>query len=284
MTAPPRRYIPTSLRQDIPTITLEDGRKPVAVPDDEGYRAEIKRSPDGTLYAAQLPTDPSEYALPLRDLNYSSDPIQVIDEYSAAQLALARVLLGLRWPAINREALANGGAFQASTRAYQLKAIWFDSPPHGTEADDQARALITEGAPTSYATRGLETEYDEATREVFVPNTVLRIYGTATCTLRVEVVFAHKDERAGFRGAFVRALLGDPARDSGGRRVLVPEYFRAPVRLTLDDTGGLSYAENPDDAGRNRWLFSAEVLAEVEVLGLVPEQAPMVPGSTVALR
>jgi hypothetical protein len=274
-------FLPLSLRPDVPTITTDAGRRPVGIPDDEGYRAEIRMSPDGLLYVLQVPIDQSEYPIPLRDLTYTEgSPIQVIDEYTAAQLALARLLLSLRWSALDREALANVEGLKASERVYKLLAVAFDWPSWGTEAEGQARATITEGAPTVYETRGLGTEYDEGTLEVFVPDTVLRVYGTATCTLRVEIIFAHKDERAGFRGALVRALLGDPARDAGGRRVVVPEYFRAPVRLTLDTTGGVSYPDTPDTAGRGRWGIAVEVVAEVEVLGLVPAQVPMIPGST----
>lgn len=279
-----RRYSPTSLNPTVPTITLEDGRKPVAVPDEQGFAAEIKTSPDGMRYLAATPADPSEYAIPLRDLTYTDcDPIQIIDEYTAAQLALGRLLLSLRWFALNREELANGEGLQASARAYSLQAVAFDWLAHGTEGDSQARALITEGAPTIYTTRDFGTEYDEDTLEVFLPDTVLRIYGSATCTLRVEIVFAHKDERASFRGAFVRALMGDPARDSGGRRVVVPEYFKQPVRLTLDDTAGVSFPDNPDEAGRGRFPFVAEVTADVEVLGLVPAQAMLDPSADVRL-
>lgn len=278
------RRLPTSLRTDIDTITLDDGRKPVAIPDDLGFIAEIKQTPDGMLYVARTPIDPSEYALPLRDLTYTDcNPIQVIDEYTAAQVALARVLLSLRWLSIDREALVNGDGFKASTRAYGLQVVAFDWPSWGTEADSQARAVITEGAPSIYTTRDFGTEYEESTLEVFLPETVLRVYGSAACTFKVEIVFAHKDERASFRGAFVRALMGDPARDAGGRRIVVPEYFKQPVRLTLDDTAGVSFPDNPEESGRGRFPFVAEVLADVEVLGLVPAQAMLNPGADVRL-
>lgn len=268
-----RTYLPTSLRPDVDSITLEDGRRPVAIPDDEAYRAEIRQASDGTLYVAQLPTDPTVYPTELRDLNHAEKPVGLlIDEYTAAQLALARVLLGLRWYTLGREALVNGGTLKSSSRAYQLSHVWLDWPSHGSEARGQTRALITEASPTIYSSRDLGSEYHEDTRDLFLPNTVVRVYGTATCRLLVRVVFAHKDERAGFRGALVRALLGDPARDEGGRRIIVHEYLRSMVRLDLDEEVGVSYPDTEDSATSGAFELQAQVLAEVDVLGLVPDQ------------
>lgn len=271
--------LPSTLREGVEVARTPSGVALVDVDVAEAYEGQLLKAPGGFHYVAALPDAMTDYAPTLVDLSYrENDPIVIVDEYLAAQLALARLCLGLRWYAVKTEKLIKDKVLERSDSIYRLRTVHLDWLGQGTE-EGQTRAMITEGAPTRYETQGLGTEYVENTAHVYAPGTVVRNYGEATCTLRLEVMFAHKDERRGFRGAFVRALLGDTSSDSGGQRVAVPEYFGGEVvRLSLDpDTGYVSYPDSGETAGHNKWLLVAEITAEVGVLGLVDAAAELEP-------
>jgi hypothetical protein len=268
------------LRPDAPTILTADGDKlPVGVTDEAGYISQVRTSADGTLYLHAQPSDKTVYGTPLEDLNYNDEPLTTIDEYRAAQIALARIMISVRWYAVAAERLIAKGDLVRSD-VHKLRAVAFDMLPHGQESGE-TRALITEGAPGDYDSTALTPEYDEDTVDALTPGTVLRDYGMARFTLRVEIEFPHKDERAGFRGGFVRKLLADPQRDAGGRRVVVPEYLNQVITLELADASSVSYPDTSELAARGIFPFEALVMADAPVVGLVPTQARLLPSTSI---
>lgn len=229
------------------------------------------RNPDGS----EVPRDEEHEGI--RRLVPEATPLLVdryVDDLTALQLGLARMLLALQPVSIDRQALVTKGAVEA--RAFELKRAFLDWPD--TEDDLIPVASVTVMAPDEQdlELKGPLTGQQmlEGTIDKFAPGTQLReLYELQT---RMDAVFilGEKDERSAVRKAIIDAFGGEPGDERVGRRTIVPEYFDRVGRYFLK---GITYDDAPDTARGKRWPLVARFDADIQVVQLVATAAEIRP-------
>lgn len=261
-----RNFDPDSLRPSTPTAGQPPAPSGVAPAD--AYEVEILRTiADGTSTlnsAAQLGRYPGELAS--ASFPIDGPPVLTLAPRDAAMLGLHRLIAGLRWHAIDLEALVRSGATQTRASVHKLERVFLDWPDTQKESMPVGSALITSPERSAYESSGHTARLLEETADRFRPNTMLRYLGEQTVQLMLIFWCAHKDQRRGLNAKVAQLLAAERHTDSAGRRVIVPEYFSRVIRYTLLDD------ERPDSAetGRaNEWILSFSIQAEVQHVELV---------------
>jgi len=184
------------------------------------------------------------------------DPTQAICSSFAAQIALARLVLGLRFQIGSFENLLRGTGSYGPTKTFKINHVTFDWPDSADEIQPFNAAII-ERSPQAfdddigpYMLKGLW-------KEVYT----LRCLSKTTCQFGLVAWFGHTNERRAFRAALVRSLLAEPRTERGSRVINVPEYYGQNVRLILSD---VMNSDDEDGLGNHRKL-------QASITAFVPE-------------
>lgn len=210
-------------------------------------------NPDNTKTPAFDPTSSMALASDPSPPWDDGDPTQAICGMFAAQVALARLVLGLRVQVGSFENLLKGSGSYTPTRAFKIHHVIFDMP-----ADDEIQpfnASIIERSPQVY---------DDDFRPYMLKEQwngySLRVLAKSTVTLGLACWFGHTNERRAFRAALCRSLLAEQRSERASRVVTVPEYFGQTVRLILSDVQNV----DEDPLANHRTL-------QASITSIVPE-------------
>lgn len=206
-------------------------------------------NPDNTKTPAFDPTSSMALASDPSPPWDDGDPSQAICGMFAAQIALARLVLGLRIRVGSFENLLKGSGTYGPTRTFKINHVGFDMP-----ADDEIQPFagsIIERAPQVY---------DDDIRPYMLKEQwngySLRVIGKSTCTLGLACWFSHTNERRAFRASLSRSMLAEQRSERASRVITVPEYFGQNVRLILQDVQNVD-----EDPLANHRTLQATVLA-----------------------
>lgn len=207
-------------------------------------------NPDGTQTPAfdttsmALASDPSP---PWDD----GDPEQAVCGMFAAQIATARLVLGLRVKVGSFENLLKGTGSYGPARTFKINHVVYDMP-----ADDEIQpfsASIIERSPQVY---------DDDHRPYMLKDQwrglSLRCIAKSRVSLGLSCWFGHNNERRAFRASLVRSMLAEQRSDRASRVITVPEYFGQTVRLILSDVQNVD-----EDALANHRTLQASITAFV---------------------
>jgi hypothetical protein len=199
-----------------------------------------------------------------------------LDDLTALQVGLARVLVPLTFTTIDRRALVESGLVETNT--FQFQRVFLDWPDTEDDRIPAPSATIMAPSGVSLNLPGPLSGQQllEGTLDVYAPGTVLRKLGETACTIEVVVVVSHKDERSAVRRGLIEAFMAEPDEERSGRRVLVAEYFG---RLARFDLRAIDYPDNPTDAQQKQWAVSAKFDADIEVVKLVATPGMLRPTS-----
>lgn len=179
------------------------------------------------------------------------DPTQAICGMFAAQVALARLVLGLRVQVGSFENLLKGSGTYGPTRSFKIHHVIFDMP-----SDDEIQpfnASIIERSPQVY-----DDDHKPYILKEKWGDYSLRVLAKSTVTLGLACWFGHTNERRAFRAALVRSLLAEQRSERASRVLTVPEYYGQTVRLILSDIQNVD-----DDALANHRTLQATITAFV---------------------
>ena len=196
-------------------------------------------------------------------------PGEVLDDFSALQIGMYRILEQLVFTTVNRRALVDSQGQDIRVNEMQFQRIFLDWP--NTENDMIPVPSATILAPAEQSTTLGEAPQGgqqilEETADLFAPNTVLRKFGETIVDLQVQMLLNNKDDRAGVRKGLIDAFMAEPDDERAGRRVLVPEYFSRVARFSLV---GMDYPDTPDDAKMKHFPLTARFVADIEMVKLV---------------
>lgn len=215
-----------------------------------------------------IPTEADPWARPVQP------GIQVgthgyLDDYTALQWGLAKILGSLVIRTVDGRALVDQGQVKVGTMRFSR--VYLDHPDDEDERVPTPSAVISESTPTTYDLAGAASGQQllEDTVNVWAPGTVLVKLWEGQYTLAVTCWLANKDDRAAVRKALVEAFGVEPNDPRSGRRVFLPWYWDRPARYDLQR---ISYPDSDELALAGTWPLAAEVIAQVSVVQLV--QAP----------
>lgn len=220
----------------------------------------VRENPDGTTKRSGFPAGYFTHFGRLEVVH----PERHIDVTVAMQIALFRVLSPMVMHRHRLESLVEGGPLETSR--FRWTRVTFDLPRAGEHQGPYPMAAILASSACSYGQQSLETGLCEDTIDVFEQDTVLRKLGMATQRFAVHVLSGHHEERRGVKAAFERTFLAEPDDDQPGRKVIVEEYFRRQVQLTMVES---DYPETGVDTQQNIHELVAMFDAECDVVALV---------------
>lgn len=198
-----------------------------------------------------------------------------LDDYTAVQFAIWRIVEPLTIPVLNRAKLGKSGIVECGTT--HVPEVYLDWPDATDSAffDGAPGILVGASEETTFDTPGDLSgfEIDDTTVDKFCKGTVLQHLYEADTTVELIAQLASKDIRAGFRKALIDAFAGEPQAIRPGRVVVVPEYFDLPVRLELRSC---KYEDGPDTARSNTWPLIVKISASLQVARLVPTPPELV--------
>lgn len=210
-------------RVRIPPDGLPFGRR-VGVQDPTST---IQTGPDGVEKRRPASTTSLTHLGKLTPVNLESH----IDVTAAMQIAVYNVLTPMVMYKQDLTALVDTGG--VSSGVFAWKEVVFDFPEPGKQEQPIPSAVILPNTETTYGYQSLETSLLEDTIDAYAPGTVLRKIATASQSLAVYTLSAHKEERRAIKAAFERTFLTEPDDDQQGRRVVVSQYYDRETRITF---------------------------------------------------
>lgn len=227
--------------------------------------------PDGTV---TVPLRGDAYWLPSHFPSLQLD--RSIDAGSAIQLGCFEVLAALRFFSVDTEALVAGLPVQDGYEAREMKfeRLFMDWATVESDTDPIPSVAIRILGNRVYNADNLSLGLVEETVDKFGPGTVLKKVSHMTCTIRLDALFAHKDDRQGCAKALEDALLGEVDDERAGRHVVVKAYYDRVVRFILT---GIDYPDDSRSAHENQWELHASLSADVDVVQLVKAPASLLP-------
>lgn len=263
---------PSSIKPDVPIIQTPSGPKPAGVADADAYFAATLEAGDGVQTLGPI-GQKHYYDNLLRSESWPEDGggITTMHPRDAAMMGLYHLIRGMKWQSKDLRTIGGevGEAPGSPTlTVHKLKRIELDWPAWDTQdipidfalisTPDEARWNVDEAVRTSFLI--------DSSVDVFGPGTMLRYLGEYEVALRLIVWFGHKDIRRGFEARIAALLAAERTHEIWHRRVRVPEYFGAEVRLVIQ---GSSRLDGPDTSQPNRWPLEVSIVADVAQLELV---------------
>lgn len=215
---------------------------------------------DGVHVRRGVPTTATTFQNDLRILH----PERELDATVPMQIAVWNILESMRLYRMNLENFIKTGTVSSSS--FEWKGITYGIPEIGQAEGPLPWAAIVENGECNYEQQSQETDLIDDTTDAFEPGTVLRRYATATQSLAIYCLSAHKEERRGIKSALESAFLAEPDDDKAHRRVLVPQYYNRTVRLAM---GKIDYADDGPKTQADKFELVMTLDAEVEVVRLV---------------
>ena len=272
---------PASICPGVPIIQTTSGPRPAGVPDEDAYFAATLEAGDGVQTLGPI-GQKHYYDNLLRSESWpeGGGGITTMHPRDAAMLGLAHLIEGMSWQSKDMRMISGGIGVAPSSPAltvHKLGKCSFDWPEWDSTDIPVNRALITtpdearwnvdEAVRSSFLMEGSENVYG--------PGTMLRYLGEYEIPLRLIAWFGHKDIRRGFEARLAAMLAAERTHEIWHRRVRVPEYFGADVRLVNQSS---SRPDGQDTAQANRWPLEVSIVADVAQLELV-----RIPGYTIGV-
>jgi len=263
---------PSSIKPGVPIIQTPSGPRPAGVLDEDAYFAATLEAGDGVRTRGPI-GQKHYYDKLLRSESWPEDGggITTMHPRDAAMMGLFHLLRGMRWQ--SKDLRTIGGAVDQPPNSpvltvHQLKRIELDWPQWDAKdipidmalitTPDEARWNVDEAVRSSFLIEG--------SKNVYGPETMLRYLGEYEIGLRVIAWFGQKDIRRGFEARLAAMLAAERTHEIWHRRVRVPEYFGAEVRLVIQSS---ARPDQADTAQANRWPLEFSIMADVAQLELV---------------
>lgn len=191
-----------------------------------------------------------------------------VDDMTAVQIAISRILDVAELLVLNRQKLMNEGV--RLVQPCTVDRLFFDLPtPNDVIESLVPSVIIAPEQDTEIGPMGdiSGQPIDEETVDKYGAGTVLQTVGDATTKMVVLALLGTKDDRAAMRKALIDVLIGEPKLSRWGREVTVPEYYDQVVRL---DPTHIGYPDTDEDARANRWPIQMRLESTVPLVRLVP--------------
>jgi hypothetical protein len=191
---------------------------------------------------------------------------EYIDDFTAIQIGLFRILAKLTFVTLDRKKLVETGIVESNTM--QIKRVFLDFPDTEDEFAPLPSITIMAPAETALELSGPLSGQQllEDTLGLYGEGLVLRKVGEVEATIEVVSILTHTDERAGLRRGLIDAFTAEPDDERSGRRVIVSEYFDRIVRY---DLMGITYGDTAETAQQKNFPLVARFMASTELVKLV---------------
>lgn len=231
----------------------------------------VRSNPDGTLYRVNPALESLQRFEPAKVAQQVS---RYVDDLTALQLGLAKILSPLQFVSLDRKAYHDSGKIEV--RVFEFDAIMFDFADTEDSFAKHPVAALIQGSDSQMDLPGplspgaiIEDSLDE-----YGEGTVLRRLFDNSVLLTVMSILTNKDDRAALRKGLLSAFAGDPHSEGSGRRIVIPEYFGQTARY---DLVGVDYIDTSDTVHQKKFPLVARIQGDITVVDLVSAPALMRP-------